>query len=299
MGPVGIAAGTFPQNSPAMNDIDTGLNRYLQEIGRVPLLTPEKELELARSARKGDAEARERMIVSNLRLVVTIAHDYAHLGLPMADLISEGNIGLTKAIDRFDPTRGAKLSSYAVWWIKQSMKRGLANQGKLIRLPVHLVDKIAKVRRVALQMSDRLGREPNDDELAEEIGIATDKIARLRTVGIRPASLNSPTGDDDSTEFGDSVSDEKAQTPFELFRDKDLLSEMDGLLDVLDQREKTLISRRFGLDGERPRTLEEVGKDLGVTRERIRQLQNVALAKLRRALRKKEGFLERTLPIAA
>ena len=299
MGPVGIAAGTFPQNSPAMNDIDTGLNRYLQEIGRVPLLTPEKELELARSARKGDAEARERMIVSNLRLVVTIAHDYAHLGLPMADLISEGNIGLTKAIDRFDPTRGAKLSSYAVWWIKQSMKRGLANQGKLIRLPVHLVDKIAKVRRVALQMSDRLGREPNDDELAEEIGIATDKIARLRTVGIRPASLNSPTGDDDSTEFGDSVSDEKAQTPFELFRDKDLLSEMDGLLDVLDQREKTLISRRFGLDGERPKTLDEVGKDLGVTRERIRQLQNIALAKLRRALRKKEGFLERTLPIAA
>ena len=282
-----------------MNDIDTGLNRYLQEIGRVPLLTPEKELELARSARKGDAEARERMIVSNLRLVVTIAHDYAHLGLPMADLISEGNIGLTKAIDRFDPTRGAKLSSYAVWWIKQSMKRGLANQGKLIRLPVHLVDKIAKVRRVALQMSDRLGREPNDDELAEEIGIAADKIARLRTVGIRPASLNSPTGDDDSTEFGDSVSDEKAQTPFELFRDKDLLSEMDGLLDVLDQREKTLISRRFGLDGERPKTLDEVGKDLGVTRERIRQLQNIALAKLRRALRKKEGSLERTLPIAA
>ena len=282
-----------------MNDIDTGLNRYLQEIGRVPLLTPEKELELARSARKGDAEARERMIVSNLRLVVTIAHDYAHLGLPMADLISEGNIGLTKAIDRFDPTRGAKLSSYAVWWIKQSMKRGLANQGKLIRLPVHLVDKIAKVRRVALQMSDRLGREPNDDELAEEIGIAADKIARLRTVGIRPASLNSPTGDDDSTEFGDSVSDEKAQTPFELFRDKDLLSDMDGLLNVLDQRERTLIFRRFGLDGERPRTLEEVGKDLGVTRERIRQLQNIALAKLRRALRKKEGFLERTLPIAA
>ena len=282
-----------------MNDIDTGLNRYLQEIGRVPLLTPEKELELARSARKGDAEARERMIVSNLRLVVTIAHDYAHLGLPMADLISEGNIGLTKAIDRFDPTRGAKLSSYAVWWIKQSMKRGLANQGKLIRLPVHLVDKIAKVRRVALQMSDRLGREPNDDELAEEIGIATDKIARLRTVGIRPASLNSPTGDDDSTEFGDSVSDEKAQTPFELFRDKDLLSDMDGLLNVLDQRERTLIFRRFGLDGERPRTLEEVGKDLGVTRERIRQLQNIALAKLRRALQKKEGFLERALPIAA
>jgi RNA polymerase primary sigma factor len=256
-------------------------------------------LELAASVRKGDAEARERMIVSNLRLVVTIAHDYAHLGLPMTVLVSEGNIGLTKAIDRFDPTRGAKLSSYAVWWIKQSIKRALANQGKLIRLPVHLVDKIAKVRRVALQMSDRLGREPTDDELAEEIGIATHKISRLRTVGIRPASLNSPTGEDDSTEFGDSVSDEKAHTPFELFRDKDLLGEVDGLLDVLDERERKLISRRFGLDGERPKTLEEVGQDLGVTRERIRQLQNIALAKLRRALRKKEDFLETTLPIAA
>jgi len=282
-----------------MNEIDTGLTRYLQEIGRVPLLTPEQELELARSVKKGDAEARERMIISNLRLVITIALEYAHFGLPLADLVSEGNIGLTKAVDRFDPTKGAKLSSYAVWWIKQSIKRALANQGKLIRLPVHLIDKIAKVRRVALQMSDRLGREPTDDELAEEIGIAAGKIARLRTVGIRPASLNAPTGDDDSTEFGDSVSDEKAPTPFELFRDKDLLNGVDGLLDVLDKRERKLISRRFGLDGETPKTLEEVGKDLGVTRERIRQLQNIALAKLRRALRKKEDFRETALPIAA
>jgi RNA polymerase primary sigma factor len=228
------------------------------------------------------------MINSNLRLVVTIAHDYANLGLPLLDLISEGNIGLTKAVERFDPAKGAKLSTYAMWWIKQSIKRALANQGKMIRLPVHLVDKIAKVRRVSLQMSDELGREPTDDELAEEIGIASEKVARLKSVGIRPASLDAPVGDDDSTEFGEMIGDEDAETPFELLRDKNLLHEMDGLIDVLDKREKKIISQRFGLSGGKPKTLEDVGKDFGITRERIRQLQNIALAKLRRALSQKE-----------
>jgi RNA polymerase primary sigma factor len=164
----------------------------------------------------------------------------------------------------------------------------LANQSKTIRIPVHLNDKLAKVRRVSLQMSDELGREPTDDELAEEIGITSEKVARLRSVGIRPASLNAPIGDDDSTEFAETVGDEEAQTPFELLRDKNLLHEMDGLLDVLDAREKKIISQRFGLDGGTPKTLEDVGKDFGITRERIRQLQNIALTKLRRALSKKE-----------
>src|SRR5713226_9377753 len=220
-----------------MNEIDSGLNRYLQEIGRISLLTPQQEIELAEKIKKGDADARERMINANLRLVVTIAHDYANLGLPLLDLISEGNIGLTKAVERFDPRKGAKLSTYAMWWIKQSIKRALANQSKTIRLPVHLVDKIAKVRRVSLQMSDELGREPTDDELGEEIGIASEKVARLKSVGIRPAWLDAPIGDDDSTEFGEIIDDEQAQTPFELLRDKDLLHEMDGVLDVLDKRE--------------------------------------------------------------
>src|SRR5580693_7763716 len=191
---------------------ENGIKIYLREIGQIALLTPKDEIRLAARIKKGDKQARAEMIKANLRLVVKIAHDYSNYGLPLLDLISEGNIGLMKAVERFDPKKGGKLSTYAAWWIKQSIKRALANQGKLIRLPVHLVDKIAKMRRVALQMSDRLGREPTDDELAEEIGIAAHKIARLRTVGIRPASLNSPTGDDDSTEFGDSVSDEKAQT---------------------------------------------------------------------------------------
>jgi RNA polymerase primary sigma factor len=275
-----------------MNETDNGLNRYLREIGRFPLLTPEQEIALAKKIKKGNTAARERMINANLRLVVTIARDYANLGLPLLDLISEGNIGLTKAVERFEPTRGAKLSTYAMWWIKQSIKRALANQSKTIRVPVHLSDKIAKVRRVSLQMSDELGREPTDDELGQEIGIDSDKITRLKSVGIRPASLDAPIADNDSTEFSEVIGDDEAQTPFELLRDKNLLGEVDGLLEVLDPRERKIISQRFGLDGGKPKTLEDVSKDFGITRERIRQLQNIALAKLRRALIKREGILE-------
>jgi RNA polymerase primary sigma factor len=282
-----------------MSETDTGLNRYLREIGRFPRLTPQQEIELAAKIKRGDAEAREQMINSNLRLVVTIAHDYANLGLPLLDLISEGNIGLTKAVERFEPGKGAKLSTYAMWWIKQSIKRALANQSKTIRLPVHLVDKVAKVRRVSLQMSDELGREPTDDELGEEIGITAEKVARLRTVGIRPTSLDAPIGDDDSTKFGEVVGDEDAQTPFELLRDESLRGEVDGLIAVLDSREKKIISQRFGLDGGKPKTLEDVSKGFGVTRERIRQLQNIALAKLRRALSKREGLTKTGFPVAA
>jgi RNA polymerase primary sigma factor len=282
-----------------MNESDFGLKRYLQEIGQFPLLTPEQEVELAGKIKKGDGAARERMINANLRLVVTIARDYANFGLPLLDLISEGNIGLTKAVERFDPTKGAKLSTYAMWWIKQALKRALANQSKTIRLPVHLVDKVAKVRRVSLQMSDELGREPTDEELGEEIGIASEKVARLKSVGIRPASLDAPIADNDSTEFSEVIGDDEAQTPFELLRDKNLLGEVEGLLEVLDPRERKIISQRFGLDGGKAKTLEDVGKDFGITRERIRQLQNIALAKLRRALSKKENVPEKEFLVAA
>ena len=278
-----------------MNESDSALNRYLREIGRIPRLMPEEEIELAEKIKKGNAEARERMIISNLRLVVTIAHDYVNLGLPLLDLISEGNIGLTKAVERFEPGKGAKLSTYAMWWIRQSIKRALADQGKTIRLPVHLVDKIAKVRRVSLQMSDELGREPTNDELGEELGIASEKVARLRSIAIRPASLDAPIGDDDSTEFGETVGDEEAQTPFELLRNKNLLHELGRLIEVLDDREKKIIFERFGLHGGKPKTLEDVSKNFGITRERIRQLQNMALAKLHRALSKKENPLETKL----
>ena len=278
---------------------ETGIKIYLREIGRTPLLTPQQEIKLAAKIKKGDGKARARMINSNLRLVVTIAQDYANLGLPLLDVISEGNIGLMTAVDRFDPSKGAKLSTYAAWWIRQSIKRALSNQGKTIRLPVHLGDKISKMRRVALQMSEELGREPTDDELSEEIGIASGKVSQLKTVSIRPASLDAPVSDNDLTEFGESVADEEAQTPFEFLRDKSLRDEVGNVLEVLDAREKKIVFQRFGLDGGKPRTLEEVGKKLGVTRERIRQVQNVALSKLRRALNQKERPTDLALPAAA
>jgi RNA polymerase primary sigma factor len=283
----------------AAEDSDTGIKIYLCEIGQIPLLTPEQEIELAAKIKKGDREALALMIRSNLRLVVKIALAYANLGLPLLDLISEGNIGLMKAVERFDPAKGGKLSTYAAWWIKQSISRALANQSKTIRLPVHLVDKISKMRRVSLQMSEELGREPTDEELGDEIGIASGKVSQLKTVSIRPASLDAPISDDDSTEFGEIVGDEYAQTPFELLRDKNLRNELGGLLDVLDDREKKIVFQRFGLDGGKPKTLEEVGKRFGVTRERIRQLQNIALSKLRRALSKKERPEDVELPVEA
>ncbi len=214
----------------AAETTDSGIKIYLREIGRIPLLTPEDEIRLAARIKVGDQEARGQMIRANLRLVVKIAHDYSNLGLPLLDLISEGNIGLMKAVERFDPEKGGKLSTYAAWWIKQSIKRSLANQSKTIRLPVHLVDKISKIRRVSLQMSEELGREPTDDELAEEIGLSAAKVAQLKTVSIRPASLDAPISEDDSTEFGEIVGDDEAMTPFELLRDKNLQSEIGQLL---------------------------------------------------------------------
>jgi RNA polymerase primary sigma factor len=278
------------------DDSETSIKIYLREIRQTLLLTPQEETELAARIKKGDQKARAWMIKANLRLVVKIARDYSNLGLPLLDLISEGNIGLMKAVERFDPAKGGKLSTYGAWWIKQSIKRAMANQSKTIRLPVHLIDKIYKLNRASLKMSEELGREPTDEELSEEIGISSAKLSQLKTVSIRPASLDAPIGDDDSTEFGEIVGDKDAQTPFELFRDKNMRDELSELLKVLDDRERKIIFDRFGLDGGKPKTLEEVGKKFGVTRERIRQLQNIALAKLRRALAKREKPIVRLDP---
>ena len=270
-------------------DSDPGFQHYLRLIAQYPLISVEQEIVLAARIKKGDKAAKAEMIRSNLRLVVKIARDYANLGLPLMDLISEGNIGLVKAVERFDPAKGGKLSTYGAWWIKQSIKRALANQGKTIRLPVHLVDKIAKIRRVGSSLSDELGREATDDEIAEEIGMKPAKVRQLKQAAIRPASLDAPVGDGESTEFGEMVGDENAVNPFESMSDKNMHVEVGELLDRLDERERRIIRARFGLDGSDPVTLEEVGELFGVTRERIRQLQNSALSKMRKALEKREA----------
>jgi RNA polymerase primary sigma factor len=271
------------------DDGDSGIKIYLREIGQTPLLTREEEVKLARRIKRGDQAARQHMIKANLRLVVKIAHDYSSYGLPLLDLISEGNIGLMKAVERFDPKKGGKLSTYAAWWIKQSIKRALANQSKTIRLPVHLVDKIARMRRVAMQLAEEFGREPTDEELGEELQMAPAKIAQLRTAAIRPASLDANVGqDDDGASLGDLIGDENAATPSELFSDKNLRKSVMDLLHVLDERELKIITMRFGLDGKKEMTLEEVGRKFKVTRERIRQLQNIALRKIKRALDKQD-----------
>ncbi len=270
-------------------DGDTAIKLYLREIGQVKLLTPDEEVELASRIKKGDKKARELMIKANLRLVVKIAHDYEGLGLPLLDLISEGNIGLMKAVERFDPAKGGKLSTYGAWWIKQSIKRALANQSKTIRLPVHLVDKISKMRRTSLKMQEELGREPTDDELAEELGMTPSRVSQLRTAAIRPASLDAPIGDDDSNNFAEIVMDENADTPYKELEDKTVTKMLQRMVKDLDPREATILKYRFGLDGGSEKTLEEVGEKFGVTRERVRQIQNIALNKLRKMIQKLEA----------
>jgi RNA polymerase primary sigma factor len=230
-------------------DADTAIKLYLREIGQVKLLTREEEVELAARIKKGDKRAREQMIKANLRLVVKIAHDYEGLGLPLLDLINEGNIGLMKAVERFDPAKGGKLSTYGSWWIKQSIKRALANQSKTIRLPVHLVDKISKMRRTAMKLQEEFGREPTDEELAEELGISASRVAQLRTAAIRPASLDAPIGDDDSNNFAEVVQDENADTPYEQLEDKTITKMLHEMIKTLDPREATILTFRFGLDG--------------------------------------------------
>lgn len=270
-------------------DGDTAMKLYLREIGQVRLLTPEEEIALADRIKNGDKDAREQMIRANLRLVVKIAHDYEGFGLPLLDLISEGNIGLMKAVERFDPAKGGKLSTYGAWWIKQSIKRALANQSKTIRLPVHLVDKISKMRRTAMKLQEELGRDPSDDELADELGLSTSRINLMRSAAVRPASLDAPIGEDDSNSYGEIVEDERTDTPYEELEEKTLTHMLQDMVQKLDEREATILRYRFGLDGGPERTLEEVGEKFGVTRERVRQIQNIALHKLRKMIEKLEA----------
>jgi RNA polymerase primary sigma factor len=258
----------------------------MREVGKVGLLTPEEEIKLAAKVKKGDAAARELMIRANLRLVVRIAREYEGLGLPLLDLINEGNIGLMHAVGRFDPSRGAKLSTYGSWWIKQSMRRALANQSKTIRLPVHMVDKIYHMRRTTVKLQEVFGREPTDAEIAAELKITVREVADMRASCSRPASLDAPIGgDEDSASLTDIIRDENASSPYEQLEEKTVRDMLGGMVERLHPREACIVRYRFGLDGGPERTLEEVGKKFGVTRERIRQLQNLALGKLRKMIK--------------
>jgi RNA polymerase primary sigma factor len=264
------------------------LQLYLREIGRVKLLTPQEEITLARRILRGDRKAREQMITANLRLVVKIAREYEGLGLPLLDLISEGNIGLMKGVQRFDPRKGAKLSTYASLWIKQAIRRALSNQSKTIRLPVHVFDKLTHIRRAEVKLREMLDREPTDEEVADNLGLNPRRIRQYREASRAPVSLDSPISMDDSTAIAERVADDNAAAPFDGIvknNDNELMKEV---LATLDARESRILAMRFGLDNGRPKTLEEVGKRLDVTRERIRQIQEQALQKLRVKIEKRD-----------
>ena len=258
------------------------LNIYLQQISVIPLITVKEEVELADLIKKGDGKAREKMITANLRLVVKIAQQYSNIGLSLLDLINEGNIGLMKAVERFDPTKGGKLSTYAAWWIKQSIKRALANQSKTIRLPVHMVDRVMQMRRTSSELGERLGRDPTDDELASEMNLPVARVSLLKSVSKKPASLYSPLGEGETSTLGEVVPDNNARNPFEKLEKKSLIGDVNLVLSKLEPREADIIRLRFGLEGRDPMTLEEVGAKIGVTRERVRQLQEQSLRLLRK-----------------
>jgi len=278
------------------------LQLYLNEIGQVKLLTPKEEITLARRIQRGDERAREQMIKANLRLVVKIARDYDGLGLPLLDLINEGNIGLMKGVERFDPRKGAKLSTYAAWWIKQNIKLALANQSKTIRLPVHVVDKVAHLRRAEMKLREMLDRDPTDEELAHELQIELRRVRLYRQASRAPVSLDAPMGDDESNRVADVVADPNAAAPFDrviLETDTELVREV---LSTLTGRENEVLALRFGLDDGKERSLEEVGEHFDLTRERIRQIQAQALRKLRSKMEERDnpsGSETTTLAVAA
>jgi len=274
-------------------ELPAALNSYLRGIGETPLLNRTEELSVSRRVRKGEGRARELMIKANLRLVVKLAADYKHCGLPILDLISEGNLGLMKAVERFKPSRGVKFSTYACWWIKQSIRRALANQSKTVRLPVHLVDRIQRLRRASSALSAELGREPNEFELAEELQVEPSYVTRLREISSGTVSLDVRIGSEgeDST-LGDLLADPVAVDPTQEHERIDFREAVTRSLQILTSREVEILQLRFGLGDSQERTLEQIGDRLSVTRERVRQIQNSALSKLRRRLLKEENFPE-------
>jgi len=275
-------------------DENTSFRLYLREAVETPLLTPAEEVVLARRIQAGDDEAREHMIKANLRLVVKIAREYEDYGLPLLDLINEGNIGLMRAVERFDPTKGAKLSTYAAWWIKQAIKRALSNQSKSIRLPIHIVQELARMRKAEHRLESALGRMPTEVELAAELAADVEDIRRWReAASVGATSLDAPIGSDpESSRVADVIADDNAAMPWAGVSDSTNAELIRGLVGTLNEREQRILAERFALDGGDPRTLEEIGTDFGLTRERIRQLEAGALRKLREKLRKGKEALQ-------
>ena len=267
---------------------DDPVRMYLKEIGKVPLLTPEEEQELARRMADGDEEAKRRMAEANLRLVVSIAKRYVGRGMLFLDLIQEGNLGLIKAVDKFDYTKGYKFSTYATWWIRQAITRAIADQARTIRIPVHMVETINKVIRVSRQLLQELGHDPSAEEIAEEMGMPVDKVRDILKIAQEPVSLETPIGEEADSHLGDFIPDEDASEPSEAASFSLLREQLMTVLDTLTPREKKVLELRFGIVDGRTRTLEEVGKEFNVTRERIRQIEAKALRKLRHPSRSKK-----------
>ncbi|EJY57062.1 RNA polymerase, sigma 70 subunit, RpoD family [Alicyclobacillus hesperidum URH17-3-68] len=274
--------------------ISDPVRMYLKEIGRVPLLSAQEEIELAKRIEAGDEEAKRRLAEANLRLVVSIAKRYVGRGMLFLDLIQEGNLGLIKAVEKFDYRKGYKFSTYATWWIRQAITRAIADQARTIRIPVHMVETINKLIRVSRQLLQELGREPTAEEIAAEMDLTPDKVREIQKIAQEPVSLETPIGEEDDSHLGDFIPDDEAPAPADAAAYELLKEQLEDVLDTLTEREENVLRLRFGLDDGRTRTLEEVGKVFGVTRERIRQIEAKALRKLRHPSRSKrlKDFLE-------
>ncbi|MFF2887755.1 RNA polymerase sigma factor RpoD [Paenibacillus sp. NPDC057967] len=274
--------------------INDPVRMYLKEIGRVPLLSADDEIELAIRIENGDEEAKRRLAEANLRLVVSIAKRYVGRGMLFLDLIQEGNMGLIKAVEKFDHQKGFKFSTYATWWIRQAITRAIADQARTIRIPVHMVETINKLIRVSRQLLQELGREPTPEEIAVEMELSTEKVREIMKIAQEPVSLETPIGEEDDSHLGDFIEDQEALAPADAAAYELLKEQLEDVLDTLTEREENVLRLRFGLDDGRTRTLEEVGKVFGVTRERIRQIEAKALRKLRHPSRSKrlKDFLE-------
>jgi len=269
-------------------NIDDPVRMYLKEIGKVPLLSAEEEVELARRMAEGDEEAKRKLVEANLRLVVSIAKRYVGRGMLFLDLIQEGNLGLIKAVEKFDYEKGFKFSTYATWWIRQAITRAIADQARTIRIPVHMVETINKLIRVSRQLLQEYGREPLPEEIAREMDIPEDKVREIMKIAQEPVSLETPIGEEEDSHLGDFIPDDEAPAPAEAAAFTLLKEQLMGVLDTLTSREEKVLRLRFGLDDGRARTLEEVGKEFNVTRERIRQIEAKALRKLRHPSRSKK-----------